>query len=172
MIFQNSQLDIEAIPQSESIRFEQLLPAYKKLQIIQACIFSFNLSVAAIAFNYFGNFPKFVFPAAIGIIVAWLLLKIVLVLLGFPYKGYAIREHDVHYKTGYINRKVITVPVNRIQHMEIRQGVISRLLGLSKLKLFTAGDSSSDLSLRGISPETAQQLKEMLTAKINKNGQN
>lgn len=172
MIFKNAQVEIAELPKSNSIQFEALLLKYKKLQFIQAIILFIIISVVIFVFDLINDFPSFLRYTAWGFWAIWTILRLILIHVGFKFKGYAIRELDVHYKSGFINRKTITVPVNRIQHMEIRQGIFSRILGLSKLKLFTAGDSSSDLSLRGISPETAQQLKEMLTAKINHDEQN
>jgi membrane protein YdbS with pleckstrin-like domain len=86
---------------------------------------------------------------------------------GFPLKGYALREHDIVYKTGLIYRKNTTIPFNRIQHIEIRQSMIARMLGISKLKIFTAGGQGSGLFIHGLSPETAQQLKDFLSKTAN-----
>lgn len=171
MIFENNQIDLSELPQSDSIDFQALKTSFKTLQYVQWSIFFIILLIGGFVFYKINDLPPI--SLIIFLIALFLLFIYILIIIhiGFPYKGYAIREHDVHYKTGLINRKVITIPVNRIQHMEIRQGVIARLLKLAKLKLFTAGDSSSDLSLKGISPETAQEIKELLTEKINQNDQ-
>ncbi len=168
MIFQNDQIDLAELSQSDSIDFQPLKTSYKTLQIIQLCNFITVLSIAGSIFHLINDYPNFVLIIFLAVLFLLFIFNLIVIRIGFSHKGYAVREHDVHYKTGFINRKVVSIPVNRIQHMEIRQGVISRLLKLSKLKLFTAGDSSSDLSLRGISPETAEELKQMLTEKINK----
>ncbi len=170
MIFHNEEIELSKLPQCDTIDFQPLLRRYKKLQNIQTVIFFIAFLVGGFVFYKFNDFPGLFFIIFISALTVFTASKLILIQLGFPHKGFAIRVHDVHYKTGFINRKVITIPINRIQHMEIRQGVVSRMLKLAKLKLFTAGDSSSDLSLRGISPETAQQLKELLTEKINSNG--
>ena len=92
--------------------------------------------------------------------------SIALILIGFPYKAYLLRDHDILYKTGYLSRRTTAVPKNRIQHVEIRQGVLSRMFKLSKLVVFTAGGNASDLSISGLKPEVAQQLKEHISKSI------
>ena len=155
MIFENNQIDFSELPQSDSIDFQALKKSFKTLQYVQWSIFFIILLIGGFVFYEIKDLPNTVLIIFLIVLFLLFVYTLIIIHIGFPYKGYAIREHDVHYKTGLINRKLITIPVNRIQHMEIRQGVIARLLKLAKLKLFTAGDSSSDLSLKGISPETA-----------------
>ena len=86
--------------------------------------------------------------------------------LGFSRKAYLLRDHDLVYRTGYIMQKTTAIPKNRIQHVEIRQGVLLRIFKLSKLVVFTAGGSSSDLSISGLEPEVAEKLKEHISLSI------
>ena len=51
--------------------------------------------------------------------------------------------------------------------MEIDEKPISRLFGLSSLSVYTAGDSSDDLEIKGIQKETALQIKEFISTKVN-----
>ena len=82
------------------------------------------------------------------------------------YEGYALRQRDVVYKSGMWFRSTIIVPFNRVQHCEINQGPIDRYFGLSELSLFTAGGSSSDLNINGLSQETAAKLKHFITNQV------
>ena len=49
---------------------------------------------------------------------------------------------------------------SRIQHLEIDEKPISRIFGLSSLSVYTAGDSSDDLVIRGIGKEIALKINE------------
>ncbi len=60
---------------------------------------------------------------------------------------------------------MITIPFNRIQHTEISRGPIERKYELSTLKIYTAGGSTSDLSIPGLEAEEAEQLKEFVAKK-------
>jgi len=99
----------------------------------------------------------------------WILLYCFLILLsfkGFEHKGYAMREHDIIFKKGWIWRSSTIVPFNRVQHTEIEQGPIERIFRLSVLKIFTAGGSSSDLRIPGLLPENANRLKDYIQNKV------
>jgi hypothetical protein len=61
---------------------------------------------------------------------------------------------------------MISVPKNRIQHVEIRQAIVLRLFKLSKIVIFTAGGSGSDLSISGLKPELAERIKENLSQSV------
>ncbi|MDD7914357.1 PH domain-containing protein [Polaribacter ponticola] len=88
-------------------------------------------------------------------------------LFGLPKRMYAIREKDISYKSGLWVKKMTTVPFSRIQHVETDEKPISRLFGLASLSVYTAGDSSDDLEINGITRETALKIKEFISFKIN-----
>ena len=165
--FENDQVWLSDIPKSESIEFTSLLPRYKRLLNIQAAVF-FTLIISALVVAYFKfDELKFIwFGLALIIWLVILLTKFSFIQLGFPNKGYAIRQKDLHYKTGYLTHKTISIPFNRIQHVEIRQGFISKILDLAILKIYTAGNSAHDLSLKGISLEKAEEIKQIVTSKV------
>jgi membrane protein YdbS with pleckstrin-like domain len=83
----------------------------------------------------------------------------------YEYKGYALREHDILYKSGWIWKRWVAVPYNRIQHVEIRRGPLEEMLDLRKLQIFTAGGASSDLNISGLAPDQAEQLRLFISVK-------
>jgi hypothetical protein len=89
-------------------------------------------------------------------------------ILGYKKKGFAFREHDVLYRSGLIATNTIVIPYNRVQHVALHEGVISRYLGLANVEIFTAGGSSSDLEIPGIDKEQAEKIKQLLMRKIQK----
>ncbi len=165
--FENDQVWLTDLPQSETVEFTELLPKYKSLLSIQWAIF-FALSLGLITFAYFkfDTIDWIWFGLALLVWLIFVLVKFSFIQLGFPMKGYAIRQRDLHYRTGYLTHKSTTVPFNRIQHVEIRQGFISKMMNLAVLKIYTAGNSAYDLSLKGISFETAEELKAFVTSKV------
>lgn len=94
------------------------------------------------------------------------MLQLFFEILGFEKRKYAVREKDISYKKGLLYKSLTTVPFNRIQHVEIDQGPISRFFGLATLSVFTAGDSSDDLKIKGLLKEQSLQIKEFITNKI------
>jgi len=168
-IFENQKISPEELPSFSPNDFIPLEKSYKKYLLLSFSMFFLLLLAGAIAFHYFTQ-DKNICPQAY--IISYLtvlflyMINILLINAGFPRKGYLLRKHDFLYKSGYLVHKTVAVPKNRIQHVEIRQGAVARLFKLSKLLIYTAGGSSSDLSVPGLSPETAKQLKEHLSLSV------
>jgi membrane protein YdbS with pleckstrin-like domain len=89
--------------------------------------------------------------------------------MGFPKKGYLLRERDISYKTGIVYYRQISVPFNRIQHVEVSQGVLAKIFHLSSIKIYTAGGTASDLAIPGLPVSDAQKLKSYISEKISQN---
>lgn len=103
---------------------------------------------------------------AIGIVlILYYAFSFLSTIKGFQYKSYALRKKDIIYKSGWLWRSVTTVPFNRVQHVSIDQGPVERNFDLSKLKIYTAGGSASDMTIPGLSPSTADYLKEFIVKK-------
>ena len=96
------------------------------------------------------------------LVLSFLYLKI-----SFAKKGFAIREHDVIFKSGVISETTTIVTNNRVQHVALHQGILSRIFGLASIELFTAGGSSSDLKISGLLLDDAKKIKESVSLKIN-----
>lgn len=168
MEFQNNQVDTFTIPKSEDVQFEKLDPAYKKVSIyISAIIFVIIL----LAYLIVGIFVEvlFQFPWLLLFGVAWSVLTGFFILLaakGYEYEGYAVREKDILYQSGIFFRSTLIIPFNRVQHCEIEHGPVDRMFGLAELSLFTAGGSSSDLSIPGLAQDKASALKNFITNRV------
>ncbi|WP_347329957.1 PH domain-containing protein [Marinimicrobium locisalis] len=76
---------------------------------------------------------------------------------------YLLRDRDVHLRTGCWWFRTVSVAINRIQHVEITQGPLERLNGLSELVIYTAGGFKSDVKVPGLETDLAQRLKAHLT---------
>lgn len=87
--------------------------------------------------------------------------------LAFPKRKYLVRDKDISYKSGLFIKTITTVPFSRIQHIEIDEKPISRFFKLASISVYTAGDSSDDLEIKGLNKQKAQQIKEFISQKIN-----
>jgi uncharacterized protein len=81
-------------------------------------------------------------------------------------RGWAVREHDLIYRSGLIWRKTVIVPFARIQHVETASGPLERLFGLMRVKCFTAGGMMADLSVEGLNAEAAREVRQFLLEQI------
>lgn len=79
--------------------------------------------------------------------------------------GFAVRDHDIHFKNGILWRKQVALPFNRIQHVETEQNPFERLHGLATLKFFTAGGGSADMKIPALATHQANDLKALVLEK-------
>ncbi|OUS00094.1 hypothetical protein A9Q86_11685 [Flavobacteriales bacterium 33_180_T64] len=108
----------------------------------------------------------------------WYLFTILLVfsilnfgsaLLAFSKRKYAIRTLDIIYAKGLLVNSITTVPISRIQHVEVSRSWLARRFHLATLNIYTAGESGSDLSIKGLPNEVAREINDFISAKVNGN---
>lgn len=56
----------------------------------------------------------------------------------YRFSRYSIGEHDVMLHRGWLLRTTTTIPYNRVQHVETRQGPLLRRFGLTAVEIHTA----------------------------------
>ena len=161
-IFTNEQIDLAQIPSADQIQYQGLERPYRTIQVIASLISTAIITIALVIVFWQTEVPMWIAAISLG---GWLLLgvvQLVFIYKGFKYKGFALRTRDLTYKKGWLFKKQVTVPFKRIQHVDIKQGVIERAYGLSKLNVYTAGGNASDLSIPGIKLEDAKQYKSFI----------
>jgi membrane protein YdbS with pleckstrin-like domain len=167
MNYINTNQDIDLLPNAQDIEHRNLEPNYLTVLLISTTLFYLiPCLILFIIFNIdFKEIPTELFYGLLSIIIFVLISSLVVKILGFKYKSYGLRQHDIIFKSGLIWREETIIPFNRIQHAEIGQGPIERMFDLSKLKVYTAGGSQSDLVIPGLSSSNAQNIKAFLIDK-------
>jgi membrane protein YdbS with pleckstrin-like domain len=169
--FKNSILIPENLPEALPEDFSGLNKRYLKIIFIRIAFFALVLAGGIISLLILSEEkpPVLILIAMISGIVLLISFISVISALGFPKKGYLLRERDISYKTGLIYFKQISVPFNRVQHVEVSQGVLGKLFNLSSVKVYTAGGNASDLSIPGLRTRDAQKIKVFISEKISQN---
>jgi uncharacterized protein len=127
------------------------------------------LIILAVGFLVIHYFSDESFDYVIEFFSVWTLLFFTVICFGylkFKTLAFAIREKDLVFKRGVLTMKTTIIPFNRIQHVAINQGLIMRWLDLSNLKIYTAGGSTSDLSINGLTSTLAESIKSFVTNKV------
>ncbi|MEL7147871.1 MAG: PH domain-containing protein [Bacteroidota bacterium] len=167
LLFDNAPVDIRSLPSTEQLTFNRLADGYLWVMFLRSNLFFLIISLIAVIITLAKGELELTdwLYAAGGWFVLWVLFN-VLIPLKFRQKGYALRDKDMVYKSGLLWKKIIIIPLNRIQHCEVQQGPFSKIFGLKSLTAFTAGGASSDLRVAGLPEEKAEQLKEFIISKI------
>jgi membrane protein YdbS with pleckstrin-like domain len=107
-------------------------------------------------------------PGLVLIPVALLALLQILVLPGRIYRrwGHDMGDEQLRVLRGFLWRTDTIVPFNRIQHIDVAQGPLQRLFGLSTLIVHTAGTHNSIVTLPGLATADAEDMRETIKGHI------
>ncbi|AXH97268.1 PH domain-containing protein [Ornithinimicrobium avium] len=77
---------------------------------------------------------------------------------------YRFTDEQVQLRTGLLNRRVLTAPLDRVRSVDVESSVVHRVLGLAKVKIGTGVDDKR-IELDGVSNEQAGELRTFLLAR-------
>jgi membrane protein YdbS with pleckstrin-like domain len=166
--FTNEPIDISTLPRYEALKLNALQPKYWNVILFNIGITFLIIGIVLGVIVYFVEEIHF---------LAWLVGLVYILFLGFTFllskisfrkRGFAFREHDVIYRSGILATNTMIIPYNRVQHVALHEGFVSRYFDLAKVEIFTAGGDSSDVSIPGIKNEQAEDIKQLLMGKIQK----
>lgn len=164
--FTNQTLDISKLPSHESVSFKPLQKDYLNVLYMSNSIFVLLLFVAGFIFYIVSDWARENVLAIFGGLLLFSILAFWTSIISFRKKGYALREKDIVFRRGIIATNVTIVPLNRIQHVALHEGVFSRMYDLSEIQIYTAGGSGSDLRVPGLPKDEAEKIKTFLLDKI------
>jgi putative membrane protein len=76
---------------------------------------------------------------------------------------YAVTPQGVQVRSGLLTRRERLVPFERIQSVDLREGLLERLFGVTQVRIETAaGGGNADVILGAISREQATELRDLL----------
>lgn len=131
--------------------FQSLHPAARKIWVMRGFIASFFLLGIPLTVGLAAEFWWLFIPA-----VPWVFYLLVPgPVWEYAQWRYSVSERSIEIRHGVFFQKHTVVPVNRIEHMDIKQGPLLKKYGLSTLSITTA---SSTHDIPAIPTETALQL--------------
>ncbi|MEZ4909840.1 MAG: PH domain-containing protein [Saprospiraceae bacterium] len=166
--FENNQIYVSNLPTSEDVIFSPLEVKYRDINIwINLAILGVVLSICVAIYLILElDFPLLLLLSAFLGILIFFGLVLAYTYKHHEYRGYAVRQQDIIFKSGVFFRTITTLPFKRVQHCEVEQGPLERRFGLASLAIYTAGGSSSDLEIHGLTYENAMAMKSFITKVI------
>jgi membrane protein YdbS with pleckstrin-like domain len=98
----------------------------------------------------------------VGAGVAVLALGVVFAFALYRTWGYELRDDALELERGVVTRVETAVPFVRIQHVDTQRDPLDRLLGLSSVVVYTAGSRGADVTIPGLEPDRARDLRNRL----------
>ena len=167
--FSNEIIDFSSLPNYKAVELTPIASRYKKVVLFNLMLSTVIILAIAVALSIFVfDEISWLYKAIFLVVLAlFLLFYNVISLLAFKRKSFAFREQDVIYRSGVISISHEIVPYNRLQHVVLKQGWLSRILGLATVECYTAASANNEVAIPGLELNQAEQIKNMLLHKIN-----
>ncbi len=164
----NKQLISADIDRVENLSYTPLEKTYLKVLMVKT-IFSYLLLMGLALFlllaeNFSGRYTTMVCIECI-LLVAFI-INLFLLPKAFAKKGFAIREHDITYRSGLLFPSVITLPFCKIQQVSISQNPLTRMCGLYEIDIVNGAQLLSETSIPGLTEEKANEIKAFIIESI------
>lgn len=161
----NHQIDADTIDRIDELRYEPVSPKYKSVQTASAAIVYALLAAVALLL-LLADTPWWCIVAEALIVVSFI-INLAILRKAYRFKGYALREHDITYRSGVIFPKITTVPFSRVQQVGISQNPVSKFFGLCAVDVVNGAQGLSSLVIHGLTQEKADRIKCVITQRLN-----
>lgn len=132
------------------------------LQSIRTTIRMFWALIAVLILqkSLFDN--KLIIGIGLLVVLALLIIHSILYYLNFYFY---VKNGEFILKKGYLRKKVLTIPLDRIQSINTKQNLIQQLLNVTALEIDTAGTAGKELKIHALEKPFANALNELLNTK-------
>lgn len=167
MDFKNVDISLEDLPNFEEVNFQPISKKYGWIVAFNWFVFSLLILTGLLILNimnrdFFGIYFKYILSAA----VLFLILNYIVSYFAFFKRKFALRTHDIIYQHGLIKSSTIIIPFNRIQHVDLEEGWLSRVFDIKSIAIFTAGQNSGDIKIPGLEKDISEKINQLILNKI------
>lgn len=179
ILFKNPTVPLDTLPTVAEITWTPVEFRYRNMLLLRNLFVSlilipigigifFLLQVfdqAADAGEVFEKIGRFVVGGGSTLLIALLLFRwFVVPFLEVPRMKFAVRLQDINYRRGVFSTRITSAPFRRMQHAETNRGPLERMFDLASLSVYTAAGLA--VQIRGLSPDTAETLRDHILKKI------
>ena len=100
------------------------------------------------------------------VIAAAMVVNLIIANKAWKFKGYALRENDITYRSGLVFAKTTTIPYDRLQQVSVKQNPVSKLFSMYSVEVFNGAQGMASLTIPGLTEERANQIKDILIQKL------
>jgi membrane protein YdbS with pleckstrin-like domain len=138
----------------------RLHPRVRVVWAVQAAVTAVVVGLVVFAVSRFVlSLPVW---APVAAFVVFLVGGVGLALLRYRVWRYEVRDDALYLERGVFTRVRTVVPFVRIQHVDSSRGPVERLAGLASTVVYTAGSRGADVTVPGLTPDGADDLRERL----------
>lgn len=160
----NRQWNLDGIDRVEALSYVPLEKSYLKAQAVMTALAWLGLMLLPICLFFvdeFGGRGLIVICAEAAMFMA-AIINLMLLPRAYSYKGYAVREHDITYRSGIIFPKTVTVPFCKVQQVSIRQNPVTKMFGLYAVTIVNGAQILAETVIPGLTLQKAEEIKSLL----------
>lgn len=162
----NAQVASDQLPDYREVLLEPIASQYLPYAMLSNGLVWLIVLLAAVSFPWW-PVAWFELPQWAPLVPAVLLaLTVLWAILDARRRRWALRQHDLLYHSGVLWQKTVILPFARIQHVETAAGPLERKFGLMRVKCFTAGGMTTDLTVVGLRADDAKRVRQYLLEQI------
>ena len=154
----------EEIDPVDALRYESIDRRYRTVQIILTALGYLGIAALALLLLLIDDIIWFIL--AEGVILLVMVANLLVVQRAWRFKGYALREKDITYRSGLIFPTITTIPFNRMQQVSLKQNPISKYLHLYSVEVVNGAQTLASLTIPGLTEELANRIKSTVIDKL------
>lgn len=164
----NQQCDIDRVTQEttpiDKLHFQPVESRYRNVQMILTSLGYLLLGLAALFLLVIDN-PLWCIVAE-SLIAVSMAVNLFILRKAWLFKGYALREQDICYRSGVLFPSVTTIPYNRLQQVSVKQNPVSKIFKLYSVEVVNGAQAMAALTVHGLNEENANNIKSILINKL------
>jgi hypothetical protein len=136
---------------------------HPRVRLVWAARSVLSAAVVGVVLVVAARFVPFVpREAPLALAAVLLVVGVVHAILRYRSWRYEVRDDAIYLERGVLTRVRTVVPFVRIQHVDSSRGPVERAVGLGRVVVYTAGSRGADVTVPGLTPSSADDLRERL----------
>ena len=139
---------------------QRLDPRVRTVWVLKAALAAALLGGGMFAVNRVVDVLPWYTPLVLGGLI--IVVGVTFAVLRYRAWGYEVRNDGIYLERGVLTQVRTVVPFVRIQHVDSSRSPVERLAGLATTVVYTAGSRGADVTVPGLTPVRADDLRERL----------
>lgn len=97
---------------------------------------------------------------------AAMVVNLIIANKAWKFKGYALRDNDITYRSGLLFAKTTTIPYNRLQQVSVKQNPVSKLFSMYSVEVVNGAQGMASLTIPVLTEKRATQIKDIVIQKL------
>lgn len=164
----NNQLNLEDIIEElkpvENLDYTPVERRYRAVQmILTGCLYAL-FALLALFLLLLEDILWFIIGECV-VLMAFI-VNMIIVRKAWMFKGYALRENDISYRSGIVFPTITTIPYSRLQQVSVKQNPVARIFNLYSVVIVNGAQAIYSLAIPGLTKERANHIKNIMIERM------